>query len=176
MTLFLSGQQTRTNVTERYLKFIRRQKVKGLMGAASSSFAAQQISIQYRKVTWENISCVSERQGEKWQLAVYNSSTLLSLLILSPVFAGALGASQLLVALFGPLLGRWVRGHRRETSDSNVWRLTLANSPADASFRRQSLSLFAATVLGMLPLTGNRSSAKGRRQGLVKWNTTDARI
>lgn len=74
----LSGRQTRTNVTERYLKFIRRQKVKGLMGAASSLFAAQQISIQYRKVTWENISCVSKRQGEKWQLAVYNSSTLLS--------------------------------------------------------------------------------------------------
>lgn len=78
MTLFLSGRQTRTNVTERCLKFTRRQKVKGLMGAGGSIFAAQQISIQYRKVTWENISCVSERQGEKWQQAVYNSSTLLS--------------------------------------------------------------------------------------------------
>lgn len=74
------------------------------MGATSSVLTAQQISIQCREATWENISCVLKGQGEKWQLAVRNSSTLLSYW-LCPWF-------WLLVALFGSLLGHFVNRHQ----------------------------------------------------------------
>lgn len=113
MLFKLSGWQTRTNVTERYLKFIRWQEVKGLMGATSSIVATQQISIQYRKVTWENISCVSKRQGEKWQLAV----PLYWAIDFVPGRCGALGALRLLVALFSPFWeGGWEDNHAEQVT------------------------------------------------------------
>lgn len=138
------------------------------MGATSSVFTAQQISIQCREVTWENISCVSEGQGEKLQLAVYNSSTLLSYWF-CPRFW--LGSGR--VAAFGGAL--WLSSGTlgEKTPPRNKWLecVTLTKSPKDACFLRQSFSLFAATVLGMLLLTTSRSSAKRSRQGLP--NETD---
>lgn len=95
------------------------------MGATSSVCTAQQISIQCREVTGENISCVSKGQGEKLQLAVYNSSTLLSYWF-CPRFC--LGSGHV-AAFGGSLLGQWVKRHRHGTSDSNVWRVTLATAP-----------------------------------------------
>lgn len=127
------------------------------------------------EATWENISCVSKGQGGKLQLTVYNSSTLVSYWFCPR----ALDALQVLVALVYTPLGCMVKGHCHQTSDSNVWRITQGNKPADGCFLLNTdnchvyLSPLPSPGLDMLTLASSWSSAKRKRRGLIKTNTTD---
>ena len=106
-------------------------KVKGLTRTTASIYEAQQISIQPSETTGGNISCVSEGQGEKWQLTVYNGSTLVSYWF-RPQFSCALDTLRSSVALFRSPPGCGMRGHRRWTSNWNVWRV-IQGTPLEMS-------------------------------------------
>lgn len=149
------------------------------MGAIISIYGAQQISIQYRGGDMGKHQLCFKRT--RWEIAAHSLQQFHSseLLILSPSFSWALDALQVLVALVYTPPGCMVKGHRHQTSDSNVWRITQGNKPADGCFllntdnRHVYLSPLPSPGLEMLTLASSWSSAKRKRRGLIKTNTTD---
>lgn len=126
------------------------------MGATISVFTAQQISIRSREVTWENISCVSKGQGEKLQLAVYNSSTLLSYWFCPrfwlgsghiAAFGGTLWLSAGTLGEKTPPQNKWLEcvvGQSRQNPHGRVWVLAIVlfvcgHCPRDATAHHMSV-------------------------------------
>lgn len=124
-------------------------KLKGIIGTSTFILDAQQISIQSRGETRENISCVSGGQGEKFQLTVYKSSTSVSYWFCPQFFLGSENSTAFGgTFLFSPAM--W--GERTPPTNnwhSNVWRITRGKFIPKIVVRHWS-SLLAATSSGSL--------------------------
>lgn len=145
------------------------------MAASSSVFSAQQLSIRCSEVTWEDISCVSKGQGEKLQLAVYNSSTLLSYWFCSRF---CLGSGR--VAAFGGALwpSSGTLGEKTSPRNKRLQRV------AGHSGRQPRRCLFSQTIILFVcrhcpqDATAHHQQVKCKEKQTrtPKWNRPDARI
>lgn len=151
------------------LMSFRDREIKGFKGKTISNFEATDINPGLGGGRGENISRVSERQGENLQFTVHNSSTLVSYWFV-PSPSLALDTQKPSVALNHSPLGCGMRGFRHWTSNSNVLRIIQGNTSRDPCpfFKlRQQSSLFAAASLscsGMQTRALSRWSAKRKRR------------